>query len=229
MSTRLRGRIARSCLSVSSWSLSSNFKALGLRWWGSLTSIFFSDGPLFSRMFAWRSATLVNRSRRVGPKTFVASVRSLKIQAASSCNIQPNSRTPFTKATALLSPTFFGFLFGCSSTFQCGNEHSLPYLQPDSDLSNKHSGGCRQSQGNLVQVPFKKFLHGCRLTPASEAPFSRHTSTSWCWWLKGWSGFWCRFCTLMTVVPENCIGLLSNTVLLSSTCSKLLFSSFNIA
>ena len=31
-----------------------------------------------------------------------------------------------------------------------------------------------------------------RRTPASEAPFSRRTSTSWCLWLN----FWCLFCTL---------------------------------
>ena len=30
-----------------------------------------------------------------------------------------------------------------------------------------------------------------RRTPASEAPFSPRTSTSWCWWLRGWSGFRC--------------------------------------
>ena len=51
------------------------------------------------------------------------------------------------KATALVSPPFFGFLFGCSSTFQCGNEHSAP---------NLHSGGGQYSHGDLVQVPFKK-------------------------------------------------------------------------
>ena len=44
-----------------------------------------------------------------------------------------------------------------------------------------------------------------RRTPASEAPFSRRTSTSWCWWLRRWRGFWCRFCTLMTVVPETAL------------------------
>ena len=48
------------------------------------------------------------------------------------------------------------------------------------------------TKGNLVQVPSKKFLHGCRLDfpdwlSASEAPFSRRTSTSLCWWLRGWS------------------------------------------
>ena len=51
-----------------------------------------------------------------------------------SWNTQPNCRTSFNTATACLSPPFFGFLFGCSSTFLCVNEHSLPNLQPDSDI-----------------------------------------------------------------------------------------------
>ena len=42
-------------------------------------------------------------------------------------------RTSFNFATAFLSPPFFRFLFGCCSTFLCGNEHSLPNLHPDSD------------------------------------------------------------------------------------------------
>ena len=82
---------------------------------------------------------------------------------STSCDTQPNCRTLFTNATALLSPPFFGLLFGCSSTFQCGNEHSVPNLHPDSDLQNCHSGGCQHSQGDLVQVHFKKYLHGGRL------------------------------------------------------------------
>ena len=43
-----------------------------------------------------------------------------------------------------------------------------------------------------------------------------------CLWLRRWSGFWCWFCTLITVVPETTLGLLSNTVLLLSIDSKLL-------
>ena len=62
------------------------------------------------------------------------------------------------RCCALLSPPFFGLLLGCSSTFQCGNEHSAPTLQQIG-----HSGGCQWSQGNLVHVLFTKFLHGCRL------------------------------------------------------------------
>ena len=49
-----------------------------------------------------------------------------------SCDTQLNSRTLFTIASALLSSPFFGFSFGCSSTFQCGNKHSAPNLHYNS-------------------------------------------------------------------------------------------------
>ena len=42
-----------------------------------------------------------------------------------------------------------------------------------------------------------------RWTPASEVLVPRQTSTSLCWWLRGWSCFSCRFCTLILVVPET--------------------------
>ena len=105
------------------------------RWWELLTWFFPSDGPLLSRMFAWRSAALVNRTRRIGPETFVPFREIFTDSGGSaSCETQPNCRTLFTIATALLSPPFFGLLFGCSSTFQCGNEHSSPNLHPVSHL-----------------------------------------------------------------------------------------------
>ena len=59
----------RSCLSVSSWDRSSNFGALGLRWWGSPGQIIPSDG-FWSRMLAWRNTALVNWTRRSGFNVF---------------------------------------------------------------------------------------------------------------------------------------------------------------
>ena len=50
--------------------------------------------------------------------------------SSASCDTQPNPRSLVTIPTALLSPPFFGLLLGCSSTFQCGNEHSAPNLPP---------------------------------------------------------------------------------------------------
>ena len=93
------------------------------------------------------------------PKLLCPSWKSLKILAAQRPVIRNPTVAHFLQYFfALLSPPFFGLLLGCSSTFQCGNEHLSPNLQPDSDLSNWHSGGCHQSQGNSVQVPSKKFL-----------------------------------------------------------------------
>ena len=75
------------------------------------------------------------------PKLSCPFEKSLQIPAA----WRPVIRNPtksFTVATALLSPPFFGLLLGCSSTFQCGNEHSAPNLHPNSHTGNWHSGGC---------------------------------------------------------------------------------------
>ena len=58
--------------------------------------------------------------------------------------------------------TFFGFLLGWPSTCLCANEHLSPNLQPDSDSKNWHSGRCQSTQSDLVQIPFKWSLHGCR-------------------------------------------------------------------
>ena len=57
-------RAHRSCLSVSSWDLSSKFGAWGLCSWGSAEQITPSGGSLLSRMFAWRSAAFENWTHR---------------------------------------------------------------------------------------------------------------------------------------------------------------------
>ena len=176
-------------------------------------------------MSAWRCVAFVNRTGRIGPKICVP---FRKIDEGScgavSWNTQPNCRTSFKKATAFLSPPFFGVLFGCSSPFLCGNDHLLPNVQPDSNF--REDANCHRV--SFVQIPFKKSLHGCRLDFTDglrplRVPFFRLTSTSW--WLRGWSGFWCWFCTLINVVPETvsfrtlpfCFPLLANSVSLFNT------------
>ena len=138
-------RAHRCCLSVSSWDLSSNFIAWGLRWWGFLTCVFPSDGLLFSRILARRSVDCANRSRRSGPKTFLRQVSqglyaSLGIQW--SCETHPLVVHFFTIATAFLSSfslplgvlaLFFLFIW-LLSTLWCGNRHLSPAFQPDSVL-----------------------------------------------------------------------------------------------
>ena len=81
------------------------------------------------------------------------------------------------------------------------------------------------SQGNLVQVLFKKFLHGCRLVFSDglqplRLVFSTHFYLLLLV-LRGWSGFWCRLFTIMTLGVGNCNGLLSTTALLLSTGSNI--------
>ena len=101
-------------LSVSSWDLSSNFGAYGLRSQGSAGQIFSSDGPVSSRMLTWHSAAFVNLTRLIGLKTFVL-FRKIDedFGGSASWNTQPICRLSFNKATALLSSVFrlFAWLF----------------------------------------------------------------------------------------------------------------------
>ena len=89
------------------------FHGVGTAMMGLLTCILFSDGPLFSRMLAWRSAALVNRTRRLGPKTFVP-FREIVTDSGGSASIdtQPNLRKFFAIATAFFVTTFLRHFVG---------------------------------------------------------------------------------------------------------------------
>ena len=54
-----------SCHSVSSWDRSSNFGALGLRWWGSPGQINPNEG-FWPRFSVWRAIAFVNFTHRIG-------------------------------------------------------------------------------------------------------------------------------------------------------------------
>ena len=112
-------RAHRSCHSVSSWDRSSNFGALGLRWCGSPGQIIPSDGFL-SRMLAWRTTALLNRTHRIDLSMFeVFRKIDEDFGGSISWNAQPNCRVIFNIATALLSQFFLDLLPGCSSTWRC--------------------------------------------------------------------------------------------------------------
>ena len=103
-------RAHRSCHSVSSWDRSSNFGALGLRWWGSPGQIIQSDG-FWSRMLAWRKNTS-------GWLQYVWEF-VVDFGGSISWDTQPNCRVLFSIATTLLSPFFLDLLLDCSSTWRC--------------------------------------------------------------------------------------------------------------
>ena len=108
-----------SCHSVSSWDQSSNFGALGLRWWGSPGHINPSEG-FWSRMSAWRATAFSNLTHWIGFRMFEPFRKiDQDFGGTISWNTQPNCRVHFSMATALLSPFFSDFLPGCSSTWWC--------------------------------------------------------------------------------------------------------------
>ena len=69
----------------------------------------------------------------VVPRLLCLSVKSLKIPAARRPAIH-NSTVVHLSLKLLHFSHHPSSAFFCRSTFQCGNEHSVPNLQPDSDL-----------------------------------------------------------------------------------------------
>ena len=138
-------RAHRCCLAVSSWRSVLNFHSVGTSLMRNFDLNFTKRWTfIFSDVCLTQCSLRESYSSKLVPTLFVP-FREIAADSGGSvsCDTQLNCRTLFTTATALLSSSFFGFLFGCSSTFQCGNEHSAPNLQPESDLENGHSGGCQ--------------------------------------------------------------------------------------
>ena len=144
-----------SCYSASSWNRSSNFWALGLRWWGSRGQIIPSDG-FWSRMLAWLTTAFVNRTHHIGfrmPELFRRIDEDFC--GSKSWNTQPNCRVIFNTATSLLSPFFEDLFPGCSSTWRCGQEHFSQICI--------HSRTCRTSileDATFHRMEWGKFLWG---------------------------------------------------------------------
>ena len=79
-----------SCHSVSSWDRSSNFGALGLRWWGSPGQIYPSEG-FWSRIVVWRAIAFVNFTRWIGLCMFML-FRRIDFGGFMSWKTQPKCR-----------------------------------------------------------------------------------------------------------------------------------------
>ena len=79
-------------------------------------------------------------------------------------------------------------------------------IQTQKLTSGRMSLVTRYFGASTFQEVFARLSVGLpRRTPVSVAAFFRRTSTSWCWWLRGWSGFWCRLRTIVTLVPETAL------------------------
>ena len=99
-------RAHRSCLAVSSGDLSSNFKAQGLRSWGILTCILFTEQWtfIFSDVCLTQCSPCESYSSNQSQHILCPFLRN---RCRVSCGTQLNFRTLFTIATALLSPPLF--------------------------------------------------------------------------------------------------------------------------
>ena len=98
-----------SCHSVSSCERSSNFGALGLRWWGSPGQIYPSEG-FWSRTLVWRALAFVIFTRWIGLCMFVF-FRKTDFGGFMSWNTQPNCRASDDWRLDDFCPNFLSLLF----------------------------------------------------------------------------------------------------------------------
>ena len=201
-------RAHRSCHSVSSWDRSSNFGALGLRWWGSPGQIIPSDG-CWSRVSAWRNTALVNRTHRIGFSMFEL-FRKIDedFDGSISWNTQPNCRAIFfTKPLHFCHHSFYTFL---SAVHQPDDVRMSTFLQICIHFLTCRTGGCHFSQNELVQVPLRFLLagqskHSFTGTSSSGAPGSRRFLLILPRRRSRRKIRLCRFCTLICIVSETAI------------------------
>ena len=231
-------RAHRCCRSVSSWDLSSNFTAWGLRWWGFLTCIFPNDGPFFSPILAWRSVDRVNCTFRIDPKTFRIGFHRgcfplWETNASESCDTQPGCDTLFTIATAFLSS--LSLLFGklllwalyvhqpcdaetdtCLQPYNPFHFHRID-TRADANIQTTFAYKCLP---NNICTVFKEWTHGyfC-LGYFSSTHFDLVARMAQKLW---------RHCGLVFVHDLgsrawDCIGFFANTSLFLSTGNRYLF------
>ena len=173
-----------------------------------------SDGPFFSRILAWRSVDWVNRTRRIGPNTFLHRVSQMLVclvwetNASESCETQPKCGTIFTIATAFLSSfslllcewsPFFGFLYGCSSTsFFLEQTHFSGFASRFCFVKLtlwKMPISTKRSRAITLQIVSARLSNnGTMVTFASHSSFPRHTSTSWQGGSERVAALWSGFC-----------------------------------
>ena len=152
-STLLRRHLALATLF--SWDRSSNFGALGLRWWGSPGQIYPSEG-FWSRVLMWRAIAFVNFTRWIGfcmSELFRRRLHVLKDTTQMSCvRWSTSSRSSFQLMTGVTVENRFPYIFApiillqhgyCTFViilfrpftrlfinWRCPCEHFSPNLQP---------------------------------------------------------------------------------------------------
>ena len=148
-------RAHRSCHSVSSWDRSSNFGALGLRWWSITWANHSNRWILVSNVSMTQQGFSESNTSNWLQYVWALPQNRCGLRRLHVLNTQPICRVIFNIATALLSPFFLDLLQGYSSTWRCAQEHFSQICI--------HSRTCRKaswrmpffSQNKLVQIPLK--------------------------------------------------------------------------
>ena len=141
-----------------------------------MTCIFPRDGPLLSRIIAWRSVDCVNRTLRISPKDFMPQV-SLVLPAfrksgwlwvvratTQSWYSFHDSHSTFVVAFSVLrvEALFWASHLVVLQPSGAGTDTCPLLCIPVQFYRIDIREDAQNSQGDLVQVPFKYYLHGCR-------------------------------------------------------------------
>ena len=113
---------------VSSYDLSSNFGAQGLRSWCAHFGKIPRGGPFLSWILIWCHVPLENLTACFDPN--IPGSRRIDFLGQESWDTQPNCVDPFYKASDPFAPPLFDFLLGFSSASTCRKQHLSPCTQP---------------------------------------------------------------------------------------------------
>ena len=219
-------RAFRSCLSVSSWDRSSNFGALGLRWWGSPGQINPSDG-FWSRMSAWRTTALVNFTHRIGfPYVWalpqnrwrLRRLHTLKYATQVSCTWWVSIQNRSACSNMQLMLLQHGYCIFVTILFRPFARLFINLAMCIRALFSKSASICRLVEQAFWRMPFFTEWSGASSFEVILAGPSRHSSSGTL--ASGTSGSrrislilprrrarrrirLCRFCTLIDIVTET--------------------------
>ena len=194
--------------------------------------VFYSAMDLvFSRMFAWRNAAFVNRSRRIGSNTLLLFLEVVvECGGSVSCDTQPNY-SYCTFVTTLLWPFVWLFFNLPVQEWALSAELTSRFRFIELTFGRMPILTRRFGASTFQEVFTRLSIEFIRLASASGISFSRHASTLCFWrlWLRGWFGFRCRFwCTIVTLMPETASVSLRTLAFLFPLVTNII-SSFNTA
>ena len=151
---------------------------------------------VFSDVRLTQRSSFVNHTRRVDPKTFVP-FRKIAEDSGGSTVLRYATQLSYIFSLLLLHfchhpSSVFCWVVPEPSSAEMSTYRRI-YIPSRTDKADIMEDA-NSHKVILCNYPFQEVYARLsiglpRRTPASEVPLSRRTSTSWCWWLRRWSGF----------------------------------------